>query len=389
MKTSNISKFVLLFVTVLFFNCSSDSDNSSNDNIVPPPPPEKSVAERLQEVIDEKVGNDADKLVGVSVSIRVGTEERWKLVGGISKLNEPITSDMRFGIGSITKTVVAATTMKLVDEGILTLDDKISDWLSLNNVNVDESATIFQLLAHWTGIDEYFTTGLWGRVEGNLDLAITPMEVSTYILEPTDVPGVTHDYSNSNYLILGMIIEAATGKTVGEVMREKFWTPLNLNNIYFGANEDVLGPRAAAWRDGNGDGTLEDITEEFGPAYHSVFYCAADVFSTASDLSMWAQHLYNGNAVSEDSRQKMMTSYFDIPDPVFTGYGLGTRRNIYAGRVMWGHTGGMRGYGTAMFYSPFGEVSISMLNNQSRSDDGPLLRYELVEELLSIVFSEL
>ena len=272
---------------------------------------------------------------------------------------------------------------------MLTLDDTIGDWLTLNNENVDNSVTIFQLLSHFSGIYGYFFNSLWDRVEENLDIAITPMEVADYIGEPTNVPGVTHEYSNSNYLILGMIIEAATGKTVGEVMREKFWTPLNLNNMYFGANEDVVGPIASAWRDGNNDGILKDITDEFRAAYHSVFYCAADVFSTASDLSMWAQHLYNGNAVSEDSRLKMMTSYFDIPDPVFTGYGLGTRRNIYAGRVMWGHTGGMRGYGSALFYNPSTNVSIAMLNNQSRSDDGPLLRYELVDELMAVVFEEL
>lgn len=296
---------------------------------------------------------------------------------------------MRFGIASITKTVVAATIMKLIDEGILTLDDTLGDWVTLDNPHVDESVTIFQLLAHWTGINGYFTGQLWDRVEGDLDTAIAPIEVSEYILEPTNVPGVTHEYSNSNYLLLGLIIEAATGQTVGEVMREKFWTPLNLNNTYFGANEPVLGTIAVPWRDSNGDGTLQNISSEYRDAYHSVFYCAADVFTTASDLSMWAQHLYNGSAISEESRELMMTSYFDIPDLVFTGYGLGVRRNIYDGRVMWGHTGGMRGYGTAMFFEPETGVSIAMLNNQSRSSDGPLLRHELVNELLEIVFDEL
>ena len=83
--------------------------------------------------------------MGVSVSIRVGDEERWKLVGGISQLGQPITGDMKFGIGSITKTVVAATTMKLVDEGILTLEDTIEDWLTLDLENVDNSITIEDL----------------------------------------------------------------------------------------------------------------------------------------------------------------------------------------------------------------------------------------------------
>lgn len=383
----------LLLVLLFLVGCSGSDDTVIETVKIDPPATEEpaapTTAELLQAIIDEKVGTDSDKLVGVSVSIRVGNEERWKMVGGIAKLGEPISSDMRFGLGSITKTVVAATVLKLVDDGVLTLEDTIDDWIDLNSINVDQSITIFQLLSHFTGVNGYFTEALWARVEGDLEQPIPPIEIVDYILAPTNPPGVTHEYSNANYLILGLIIEAATQKTVGEVMREKFWTPLAMNNIYFGANEIVEGPIATPWRDSNGDGSLDDITSQFKQAYHSVFYCAADVFATASDLSIWAQHLYNGDAISADSRQKMMTSYFDIPDPVFTGYGLGARRNIYAGRTMWGHTGGMRGYGTAMFYDPISKVSIAMLNNQSRSSDGPLLRYELVEELLTVVYADL
>lgn len=395
MKTKHFLR-ILPVLAMFVMACSGGDDapsTTATPTPTPTPTPEEPVSatteELLQAIIDAKVGTDTDKLVGVSVSIRIGDEERWNLVGGISKLEEPITPNMRFGLGSITKTVVAAATMKLVDEGVLTLDDTIGDWIDLNSPQVDQSITIFQLLAHFTGVNGYFTSDLWERVESNLDTPIPPIEVVDYILEPTNVPGVTHEYSNSNYLILGLIIEAATQKTVGEVMREKFWTPLALENMYFGANEDITGSIASPWRDNDGDGTLEDITDQFQEAYHSVFYCAADVFATASDLSMWAQHLYNGDAISLDSREKMMTSYFDIPDPVFTGYGLGARRNIYAGRGMWGHTGGMRGYGTAMFFDPIDKVSIAMLNNQSRSADGPLLRYELVEELLAVVYADI
>jgi len=381
MKLRSIFKLTLLFSTVLQLGCSDDNVPAIN---------EVTIEQRLQDIIDEKIGTDADKLVGVSISIRVGTEERWKLVGGISKSNLPIDSDMLFGIGSITKTAVAATILKLEDEGILSLDDTIGDWLVLNSPNVDNSITIFQLLKHFTGVKDYFAhPDIWTAVEGNLDAAISPTDLAGYIGVPINPPGVTHEYSNSNYLLLGLIIEAATQQTVGEVMREKFWTPLELHNIYFSSNESVAGPIATPWRDGDGDGTLEDIFIEYRAAYYSVFYCAAGIFSTASDLSMWAQHLYNGNAISEVSKQKMLTTYYTIPDPVFTGYGLGVRRNIYAGSVLWGHTGGMRGYGSHMFYDPFTNVSIAILNNQSRSVDGPLLRHELFEALLAEVYLEL
>lgn len=378
MKPHKLLIIVLCFSVLISTSCSSDDASNPQEEV-------DLVTPRLQAIIDDKVGNDTDKLVGVSISIRVGSEERWNLVGGISKLNTPTQSDMRFGVGSVTKTVVAATTMKLIDDGVLTINDHLGDWLTLSNPNVDEQVTIFQLLNHTSGINGYMYPELWEQVEANLNTPIPQIDLVDFIGPPLEELA----YSNSNYLLLGLIIEAATGQTVGEVMREKFWTPLQLNNMYFGTNESISGPMATPWRDSDGNGMLEDISDEYGAAYHSVFYCAADVFSTASDLSMWAQHLYNGNAISDESRQMMLTSYVDIPHPIFTGYGLGVRRNVYAGRVMWGHTGGMRGYGSAMFWDPISNVSIAMLNNQSRSEDGPTLRYELVEELLTEVFNSL
>ncbi|WP_420400535.1 serine hydrolase domain-containing protein [Flagellimonas sp.] len=382
----------ILFLGII--SCSSGGDDTSPDpnsnpdpNPNPNPTPELTIEEKLQTIIDEKVGTDADKLVGVSVSIRIGDQEHLSLTGGISKLGVPVTENMRFGVGSITKTVVAATVMKLVDEGLLTLEDTIADWLTLTSDNVDSSITIYQLLTHSSGLTGYMYNDLWAMAEADLETPIPQATLFGFIGPPDAEPGIGHSYSNSNYLILGLIIEAATEKTVGEVMREKFWTPLNLNAIYFGTNEPIEGTWATPWRDSDDDGILEDIEADFGPAFHSIFYCAAGVFSTASDLSQWAQHLYNGDAVSQASRTNMMTDHYAIPDAVFVSYGLGTREVIFHGRSTYGHTGGMRGYGAYMFFDPISKVSIAMLNNQSRSDDGPLLRYELVNELLEEVFA--
>ncbi|MCL6265156.1 serine hydrolase domain-containing protein [Flagellimonas myxillae] len=394
---SSITSYALRILSLIFIICqmacssggddtSPDPNSNPNPDPDPNPTPELTIEEKLQDIIDEKVGTDADKLVGVSVSVRIGDQEHLSLTGGISKLGVTITENMRFGVGSITKTVVAATVMKLVDEGILDLEDTIADWLELTSENVDSSITIYQLLTHSSGLFGYMYNDLWAMAEADLDTPIPQETLYGFIGPPVGEPGFGHEYSNSNYLILGLIIEAATEKTVGEVMREKFWTPLELDHMYFGTNEPIEGTWATPWRDSDDDGVLEDIEADFGPAFHSIFYCAADVFATASDLSMWAQHLYNGDAVSEASRTNMTTAHFDIPDDIFVSYGLGTREVIFHGRSTYGHTGGMRGYGAYMFFEPTSKVSIAMLNNQSRSDDGPLLRYELVNEILEEVF---
>lgn len=398
---SMATRYSLMLLLVCFIlastSCSSDSsdmemvqqENSNPESVDTPPnnppPPPAPLEERLQAIIDSKVG--PDQLIGVSISIRVDGVERYSFTSGYSDESTFISSEMRFGIASITKTIVAATILKLEEEGLLKLEDAIGDHLSLNSPNIDESITVFQLLNHLTGLRGYFQhPDIWPRVEGDLMTAIDPVEIVDYVGEPLFSPGDRYEYSNSNFLILGLLIEAVSGKTVGEIMREKFWTPLGLQAMYFGANETIEGPIAAAWRDNDGDGTLEDITDQFGPAYHSIFFTAADVFATASDLSNWAYLLFTAQAISEVSRDKMVT-FLDLDDPIANGYGLGVRRVFLADRNTWGHTGGMRGYGSYMFYDPISKVSIAMLNNQSRSTNGPLLRYELVEEVLTEYFT--
>lgn len=393
-------KGISLFLLVFFFLSCSSSDNASDtdedpivigneeeDPVIEDPEP--SIEQKLQTIIRTKVYSTG--LKGVSISIRVDGEERWSLVGGLSSETEIINDNMKFGIASITKTAVAATILKLEEEGLLSLDDTIGDWLTLESENIDDNITIFQLLNHLAGLKGYFQhPDIWTRVEGDLDMAIPSEELISYVGEPLFNAGDRYEYSNSNYLVLGLIIKAVSGQTVGEAMRSRFWGPLELTNTYFGTDEEVVGPIANPWRDNDGDGQIEDISTDFKDAYHSVFFTAADIFTTASDLSMWAYQLYEGNALNQASKNKMLDFLFiDTGTPIFDGYGLGVRRINLAGRETWGHTGGMRGYGSYMLYEPMSGVSIAMLNNQSRSENGPILRFELVEELLKEVFKEL
>ena len=85
----------------------------------------------------------------------------------------------------------------------------------------------------------------------------------------------------------------------------------------------------------------------------------------------------------------MMTTYITGSDAVYTGYGLGVRRNVYGGRTMWGHTGGVRGYGALMFYDPIGDISVAVLNNPRLSINGGEMRYELFEEIMPELIASL
>lgn len=376
-----VSILGLVIFSILFIGCST-----SDDTVEPVP----DLRQTLQEAIDSKVGED-DKFKGVSVSIRFQNGDHLSLAGGISKPDLPIDQSMKFGTGSITKTSVAAAILKLEDQGLLSTDDTIGDWLALDNQNIDESITIFQLLNHSSGVKDYLLDpNFWPTIESDFENAIPHTDLANFIGEPLFAPGEGFRYSNSNYILLGLIIRSVTGKEVGQVLRELFWQPLGLNNIFFGSDENVPEPIANPWRDNDGNGTLDDISSQWGAAYHSAFYTAADLFSTSTDLSSWAQLLYSGKVLSNESLAKMTTfvDYNTGNELDGNGYGLGVIRLNYRGHLLWGHTGGMRGYGgNSMFYDTTTGMSIAILINQSRGVNDLGLSDQLFTELLDIVFA--
>ncbi len=367
-------------LVLLFFSCSS----SDNEGELTPEP--ISDIEKIQQIADSKVGG-GDNLLGVSISVRIGENPSMNVTAGLSKPGEEISENMIFGVGSITKTAVSAAILILEEEGVLSLDDTIQDWVSIDNQNIEPSVTIFQLLNHQSGIRNYFADpSFWPTIESDFSQGFPSEDLLTYVGEPVGPPG-TFSYSNTNYILLGLVIKNATGKDVGEYLREKFWSPFQLVNIYFGSDEELNSLVANPWRDYNGDGVQEDISSRWGAAYHSAFYTAADIFSTASDLSRWGQLLFQGKVVNQESLNKM-TSFiaYDTGDPLDgNGYGLGVTRMELNGKEYWGHAGGMRGYGSNfLFHEPNEDFTVAILINQSLGKNDFELTNEILTEILEL-----
>ncbi len=295
---------------------------------------------------------------GASLAVYSPEYGMWTGVSGISQPGVPITSDMRFGIGSNTKLFIAVTMVKLQEEGILTLDDHLYQWLPPIE-HVDSAITIRQLLSHESGLFDIWNDNpsVGYQVWTDTSRFWTTQEMIEWIGPPHFTPGNGYSYSNTNYLLAGMIIEAATGKTWVEKLHDFIFDPLNLDSTFVGAYEPRNGPCSAEWdRIGGVMVTNVPMTAEYSQA--NAF---GAILATATEMVQWYNALFNGGVLSDSSMQQVLSI-----DPS-SWYGLG----IIAGPLNQGfynHTGGMFGFGSLVLYDIQTQAIICMLFNDRDSD---------------------
>jgi D-alanyl-D-alanine carboxypeptidase len=273
---------------------------------------------------------------------------------------------MLFLVSSITKTYTAATILQLVEEGTLSLSDSLHSWLP-SYANIDSTITIRQLLDHTSGVFDYYEhPAFFDSIMADPGRAWTPEQTLTFVLEPSFSPGSEWDYSNTNYILLGMIIEEATGSTVAEEFRSRFLTPLGLQETFMSVEEELGGPVAHGWFDIDGDEILDDVIESMPmTAFMSIEWTAGAMFSSSRDLTRWTEALFSGEILTQASLDEMLTFHsLSIPGNVYDGYGLGVGRFVVAGHRAYGHGGETPGYRSLMVHMPESGVSITVLMNE-------------------------
>ena len=334
----------------------------------------RTLEQRLQSSLD--AGLQGDPGSGVSVAVIVPGEPIWLGTNGASHDTTQMSPDMLFAIGSITKNMVAALTLQLAEEGVLSLEDTLGKWLSAYP-NIDDRVTIRQLLNHTSGIYQYFSNqAIWDEIERDRARVWTHEEVLTYVLEPYFAPGGGFRYSNTNYTLLGMIIEKATGEGIATELRGRFWEPLGLSNTYFAIEEEIPDNVAHVW------GTLlpgeetRDLTFVLRAAHDSIIHPSGGVFATAENLARWSDALFQGKIISESQLGEMLEFVaISKKDGIQSqGYGLGVQHFLpgwIRGVEVYGHGGGSIGCAAYMLYLPEHGVSIAAMIN---SFDGKPLR---------------
>jgi D-alanyl-D-alanine carboxypeptidase len=319
---------------------------------------------QLQELLDAE---HAAGMPGVFAEVRDGTRT-WQGASGVADLEtgRPVRPWFSHRVGSITKTFVATTALQLVGEGRIRLDAPIGGYLpDLLPGEVGQQVTVRMLLNHTSGIGNY--TDIIDSPEAIEKLrtrTTTPAELVAIGLGLPRVfpPGTGWSYSNTNFIIAGLLIERVTGHPIaGEVCR-RILDPLGLRTTYFPGDDPVIrGPHANAYLPWP-DGTLRD----FSVFNMSWAWAAGALISTPQDLNRFFRALLSGRLLAPAQLTEMRTTVpMDPNQPDAAGYGLGIFwEQASCGRV-WGHTGGVIGQTTVTLHSPDGTRQVSLGEDQS------------------------
>ncbi len=200
---------------------------------------------------------------------------------------------MIFGIGSVTKTYIATLVMQLEDEGILSINDSLYHWLP-SYPNIDSTITIKQLLKHESGIYNLTDNPLFFEVLNQNPLYVWQDEeiILKLVDKPLFKPGETYSYSNTNYILLGMILKKATHKSISTLLSERILIPLNLNHTFLAIEDSLEDNIAHGWFDVDGDSKLDDFTEFWQPnAFYSALWTAGAMYSTAEETAVFMKAL--------------------------------------------------------------------------------------------------
>jgi CubicO group peptidase (beta-lactamase class C family) len=376
-------------IIILAFTLLTSSQQSFSQGFSPV------VQNRLQAIIDSFQNNPAYPYVGgMSVAIKVDGLAFWQSATGYAarNINEqnnllpggtPFNTDTLSRIYSVTKTFTAALTLELAKRGAFKLDEPIIKYLPLlstANPNLNTTVTIRQLLAHESGYSDYSD-------EPDLQIAVafspthiwTPYEMVSYVHQIA-APGAERKYSSTNYVLLGAIIEAATGRPVEELFRKGFFSRLHLSSMYFGGRESI-GNRGNLASPHDSISAFNPIFEATGqPTFPDAYtnisrfpldgivslaFTGGAIVSNAADLAEWSNDLFNGKATSKSTIDTMLNSISSTPDEDGDklGYGLILSNKISGKYDFIGHDGNAPGYRAIMFYQPEKKMTIVVLTN--------------------------
>ena len=329
---------------------------------------DRETAQKLQAVLDQEVNLQA--VPGFQAFVRTADGKTWSGTSGTTDLARKhlMQRDDVLRIASTTKTFTAVLVLKLVQDGQLNLDDFIAKWFP--NIPNAETITVRHLLNHSSGIAEIIQRRIMKSIISSTYWQRKDLLKLIAEDKPAFTPGSQFAYSNSNFILLGYIVEDITGKTVLQLLHEQIIDPLHLEHTYFVPYEQAPASLVTGFdRDLSHFPGMLDITPE-NTSWATLAFTSGAMASTADDLGIFFENLFAGKFLSP-APMKEMTTFIPASNPGFeaqTGSGLGLMRLEVDGQELYGHVGQFMGSTSIAMVSPDKGYTIVVTSNLSNPD---------------------
>jgi CubicO group peptidase (beta-lactamase class C family) len=288
------------------------------------------------------------------------------------ELNVSMTAEMVFRIGSITKQFTAIAILQLVDQGKIALTDSIQTFIKDFHFK-GKPITIENLLTHTSGIKGY--EQIDARVPNAVRVDFSPKTVIDSLdkLSLEFEPNTKYNYSNSNFFLLGYIIEQVSGKTYQQYLKENIFEPAGLNSTFYESPTDIIPNRANGYSFSDG--------KYWNPDYisMSLVYGAGALRSTVSDLYKWHEALYGGKLLKKETFIKAVRPY-KLADGKQIDYCYGFFNKTENGINSIGHGGAIDGFRAIEMYYPDQDIFITLLCNSDQDNFERL--FQLVSDIV-------
>lgn len=271
----------------------------------------------------------------------------------------PNEADTKFRLASITKQFTALLVMQLVEQGKLSLEVPISTYLPDFPKDKADQITIHQLLTHTSGIPNYTSFPNYREVMRRPN---SPADLVRLFADSSLVftPGERHAYSNSAYVLLGQIIEKTTGKPYEQVLQDRIFRPLKMDNTGYDRNDQIIKKRASGYYVNGRTFVNANYIDMSTP------YAAGGIYSTVEDLFLWDRALYTEQLVSRKYRDLLFEKHSQL-GRMHYGYGweLGQMPVGNSGERLPAnsHSGGINGFNTFITRIPSTQSVIVLLSN--------------------------
>jgi D-alanyl-D-alanine carboxypeptidase len=321
---------------------------------------------------------------GVQATILFPDGTSWTGVSGLADVatKTPVTPATGFAVASVSKTFTSALILGLVDEGRLRLTDPAVRYLPALRLKVDRRITIAMLLNHTSGLADFF---LNPKIDGPLQKRPTATwtvdQTLRYVGKALSPPGKAFHYSNTNYLLLGLIAERITGQPYAELVRTRLLDPTGLGSTWVQTGETPRARLAHGYRFVGTQRTAPpiDLADGSGIApFRSVVTAAGgagSVASTSGDLARWGRALYGGKVLGPTGTGALLAGFTPtagyVPGVV---YGYGVQALVIDGHPSLGHSGRLLGFRSAVRHLPIDGLTIAVLINDSRDDPGVIVQ---------------